>query len=291
MNLIEDTKKEVFKHLQNEFNNNESFRKELEELIIFYGRKLLVFAKTEEKQLFIENEIEDVVRSSYYQGYYTMKVILNDEETELLPETWLSSIGVSRNEIPIMLENLFKDMMQDWFLTDVSHHFTMDILTNMEPAYEITNSMIKELACYGAFKALIEDERFKGSTEFDFNTSELYLGDTYDLDFVSPQVFKQVQFKAEQHEIWDLFFWSAVQENSWVGSVHYSLIPVEDETIYVLECNLSNLITPDEKSEIVEKLIKHLSDEQRNKLQIRLYSVSELDTLLPNPKIEKSKEN
>lgn len=291
MTLIEETKKEVFKHLQDEFNNNESLRKELEELMIFYGRKLLVFAKNDESRSFIENEIEDVVRSSYYQGYYTMKVILNDNETELLPEAWLASLGVSRNEIPKMLDSLFNDMMQDWFLTDVSHNFSMEVLTNMEPAYDITNSLIKELACYGAFKALIADERYKGSKEFEFNSTDLYLGNTYDLDFISPQVFKQVQFKSEQHEIWDLFFWSALRVNSWVGSIHYSLIPVDDEMIYVLECNLSNLITPDEKLEIAERLVEHLPEEHRNKVQIRLYSVSELDTLLPNATLEKNKDN
>lgn len=275
--MIDETYKQVYNHLQKEFKENDQFRKELESIMIFYGRKLIAFAKNEKEQLYIENGLEDVIRSLYFQGYYTMKVILSDEDTEILEDVWKMPIGVCRNEIPKMLENIFAEVKTDWKRTDVSHEFSMEILTNLEPAYEVTKAMIKEMAIYGAFKAFVEDERYQGMEEVD--SASILLGNPFDIEFLSPQVFHQVSFLTNQHEIWDLFFWSAIRENAWVGTIHYSILPIEDNTFYVMECNLSDLISKDEKLEIIDLLAKRLPPEQKSKLQIRLYNVGELEVL------------
>lgn len=276
MDIAVTTQNEVYAHLKAEYENNDAFRKDLEELYMFYGRKLLLFAKKEEHKEYIESNFGEVLNSLFYQGYYTMKLILSDKETVITPESWKVPEGVTKNDIPILLKTVLQEEKFDW-KTEVSHEFSMDILTYMEPAYETTQKLTKEISEYGAYRAFIEDERYVGgdSTE----QSDMLLGSPYDLNFLSPQVYSKAQFYTDQHEIWDLFYWSAVQEEGWVGTMHFSTIPVAENMLYIIEFSLSNLLIEQEKLDIVAKVTKSIPSEIRSNLQIRLYNVDELDIL------------
>ena len=284
MNLAEKTHIEIYEFLQKEYDENKEFRQELENLYTFYGRKLMQFVKKEDQQEYVENKFGDVVNSLFFQGYYIMKMILNDEETILNEEGWKLPLGVTKNEIPLMLSSLLQDEKFDW-KTDISHQFSMDILNYIEAGYETTQEITKEISEYGAYKAFIDDSRYVGNKE---ETNDMLLGNPNDLNFLSPQVYSKAQFFTEQHEIWDLFYWSAIRkEDSWVGSIHYSTIPVGEEKLYIIEFNLSNLIIESEKLELIDVVIKSIPIEIRSKLQIRLYNVSELDVLQANFEEEK----
>lgn len=275
MDLVTKTHTEVYDYLKKEFEENEGFRNELEALYKFYGRKLIQFVGKNDLQ-YVEDEFGEVVNSLYFQGYYTMKLILNDEETVLDEAAWKLPKGVAKNEIPLLLKNLLNDEKLDWS-TDISHEFSMNILSNVEAGYETTLEITKEIAEYAAYKAFIEDERYMGGTTEE--TTDMLLGNPYDLNFLSPQVYSKAQFFTDQHETWDLFYWSAIQKDSWVGSIHFSTMLVGEDNLYVLEFNISNVIMDLEKLDIVEQITQKLPNEIRAKLQTRLYHVSELDVL------------
>lgn len=280
MNIAEQTHVEVYNHLQKEYEENPEFREELEKLFLFYGRKLINFVKKDEQREYIENEFGDVVKSLYFQGYYTMNIILSDEETSIPEEVWTLPSGVLRNELPTFLSKLLQDEKLDW-KTEISHQFSMDILTYLEEAYETTKEITKEISEFGAFKALQSDSRYKGQPEQE-DTGTMLLGTPYDLDFVSPQVYAKPQIFTDEHEIWDMFFWSSIQKDDWVGTMHLSKVLVEEERFYILEFSLSDLITSDEKLEIIDVVTKRIASDIRSTLQIRLYNVSELSILQIN---------
>lgn len=275
MDLATKTHTEVFSFLEKEFKENETFRNELELLYKFYGRKLIHFVGKTDLQ-YVEEQFGEVVNSLYFQGYYTMRLILNDEETVLEEDAWKLPLGVVKNEIPLLLKNMLNDEKLDWS-TPISHEFSMNILTNVEAGYETTLEITKEIAEYAAYKAFIEDERYIGGTIQE--TSEMLLGSPYDLNFLSPQVYSKAQFFTEQHETWDLFYWSAIQKDSWVGSIHFSTIPTGESNLYIIEFSISDVIMELEKLEIVEQITKKLPEEIRANLQTRLYHVSDLDVL------------
>lgn len=78
-------------------------------------------------------------------------------------------------------------------------------------------------------------------------------------------------------------FWSSLNKEDWVGTVHLSKLPTdEDKLIYLIEFNISDLIMEAEKMEIIEKMVSNLPLEIRSALQIRLYNVSQLDLVSIN---------
>lgn len=278
MNTVQEIHDNVFDYLKEEF-EKEEFRKEIEDLLFFYGKKLIKFAKNDEQRNVVEKDLEDVVKSAYFQGYYTMRVILEDEETELNSEAWHLPYGFCRNEIPILISNLIEEENPDWMKTNITHDFNMYMLSYMSEAYDVAKSLIREIALYGCYKAFIEDERYQ-YTPIAGDDNVAALGSVYDVEFLNPQVYQQIQYFSDSNEVRNLFFWSALQPNAWVGSIHYSKI--EDFSLKLLECSISNLITDEEKLDIVNSLVKHIPSEDKANLQIRLYKVSELDILIAN---------
>ena len=270
---------QVWNHLKNNFETNKLLRKELDDLLHFYGKKLLNFAKQPKQRDFIENKLEDVVRSQYFQGYYIMRSLLKDEETALASQTWNLAKGIVRNEIPVFINNIFKDSEMDWSRTEIGHEFGIKLVQEIDGVFDIIRQMRRDIAYYGAYKAFIEDNRYKGNKEEDH--SSMLLGNPFDLHFVSPQVFMQAQFFSNEHEVWDLYMWSSVQENAWVGSLHFSAIPQNNNSVYILELSISETIMENEKYEILEKCVQQIPESIRSMLQIRIYHVRELEVVVP----------
>lgn len=268
----------VYKTLEQKIKEDQDFQNELEYLSFFYRRKLTSIVKDTQVMEYIFRQFDDVLFSQFFQGYYAMTILLEDEEEHFSEKDWNHLPGLVRNEIPKFLKMITKVENVNWTHTEIGHNFSMDILQSAENAYDVTQLLLSDLTNYGAYKAFIDDKRYVG--EKNLVESEMLLGNAFDLNFVTPQVYMQAQFFTEQHELWDLFNWSAIGEGAWVGSIHYSVLPIEEQTYYVLEFSLSNLINKDEQMEIVNDVIKKIPEEIRSTLQTRLYSVSELDVLI-----------
>ncbi|MEK5071656.1 hypothetical protein [Sporosarcina sp. FSL K6-1508] len=269
---------EVWQKLKKQIKTDEKFKSELQYLYFYYERKLMGFAKTESALLLIREGLEDVVFSQYFQGHYVMKNLLVDKETILEEKVWKMGSGFARNEVPKFIKAAFSNEEFDWTYTEVGHHFGIDLLQIMDPAFDLFRQIRIDIANYGAYKAFVEDERYIGDVQEE--PTEALLGNIFDLDFLSPQVYMQAQFITEQHELRDLFMWSAIQNDLMVGSVHLSIMPIEDQTLYVLEIQLANVITNDEKLEIANQLIMKLPKEIQGVLQTRLYHVENIEALV-----------
>lgn len=263
--------------LKEKLESSQSFREELEQLYFYYERKLLQKSKTEEQRMYIVEHFEEFIMGQYFQGYYVMTEILLDKDFKYEENIWEAPIGIARNEIPIFLEQMFKEENIDWTRTELGHSFIMHILENNHHAYDLAVQIKKDIANYGAYKAFIEDERYKGENTTPNN--HMLLGNAFDLEFISPQVYMQAQFNASQHEVWDLFTWSSLN-NTWVGTVHYSRIPTKETEYALLEISLSNTIIDEEKMEIASVIVSKLPEENRELLQTRLYHVENFDALI-----------
>lgn len=279
-------KDDVFYQVQNklkrQLKTDPIFKEEIQSLYYFYERKLMNFARKEGMKKYIIDEFEDVVFSQYFQGYYVMKVILNDEETEMEESSWNMSEGFARNVIPPFINNAFKEESTDWSYTEVSHKFGMELLDLQEAAYDLFKQIRFDIACYGAFKAFIEDERYVGNEGG--GSMDLWFGNPLDLVFLNPQVYMQAQFSTAEHEVWDLHTWTSFRDSMWVGSIHLSTLPQDESTgqvIYLLEVKLSNTIAQDEKLDIVNFIVNKLPVEIQNALQTRLYYVEDFDVIIP----------
>ena len=279
-------KNDIFVKVQNklkkQLKSDPTFKDELQSLYFFYERKLLTIANRESIKEFIIDKFEDVIYSQYFQGYYIMKEILNDEETEMDESAWTLREGYVRNIIPGFLKTTFIDQNIDWTYTDVSHKFGIDLLELQEEAYELFKQIRLDIVCYGAYKSFIEDERYKGNEQPE--PVDLRFGNPLNLVFLNPQIYMQAQFSTSEHEVWDIFTWSSFRNEMLVGSIHFSTLPMDadsEQPIYLLEVKLANTISQDEKLDIVNFVITKLPIEVQNVLQTRLYYVEDFDVIIP----------
>lgn len=278
--VVDAIHEEVWKKLKEQIESDDEFKLKMEYLYFFYERKLMSFAKTEDALLLIRESLEDVVFAQYFQGYYIMRNLLVDKETSLEETVWSMGEGHARNEVPKFIKEVFSKEEFDWTLTELGHRFGMEILQIMDPAFDLFKQIRIELANYGAYKAFVDDERYKGAGDVQENPPDIMLGNIFDLDFLTPQVYMQAQFITEQHEIRDLFMWSAVQSDLMVGTVHLSIMPLENKKLYLLEIQLTNVITNEEKMDIANQILKKIPKEIQEILQTRLSHVENIEALV-----------
>ena len=278
----------LWKTLKDKIENDSDFNLELQSLLYFYERKLLGLATTEAQRQHIMDNFEEVLFSQYFQGYHVMSNILSDKETDIGENTWTFEAGIARNEIPKFLKNLFEEVKFDWSHTEISHKFGMELLDMTASAYDIFKQIRIEIAAYAAYKAFIEDERYKGNTISAATNAELQtiLGNPFNLEFLSPQVYMQATFASGTHEVWDLFNWSAISEDSWVGSIHLTEMVIDELSTYLLEIKMSNVIAHFEKTDLIHAILIKLPEEIQVNVQTRVYHVEDIEIMQYTPDIE-----
>lgn len=271
---------DVTEKLRLKFEKDSYFNKELDNLTVFYGRKLMALTNKESVHEIIENSINNVIRSQVFEGYYVMTTLLNDKEVEFSDKIWELPKGILRNQVRLMLDKMFEDTDYNWTDNEVSNSFALVMLNEVENGFDIAEIITYEVAVFGAYKAIIDDSRYKGPAK-DEKVIEMKLGNPFDLEFINEQVYMEAKHYSDQHEIWDLFILGKPnKENSWCGTAHLSTIPLEkDKEIYILSLNLSNVIRDEEKMQIAEIIAKRLPPEITKELQLRLYHTTELQFL------------
>lgn len=280
METITDIVNEVWTNLKNQYEQDIKFQEELESLTFFYGRKFLPYANTDKKIQLVEEDLGDLVKSQFFQGYATMYALLNDRETQMDEKTWTAKKGIIRNEIPLLFDQVFEN--KEWYYTELGHSISMKYIEVFEEVYDLLTQIRKDVALYGAYKAFINDERYKGDTDKQNVVKDIIVDDIYDIEFLNPQIYIQQQFKTNEQRIYDLRSWSSLKNAGWVGSIHFSELPVDDsESLYLIEFTLSETIALNERYEIIKKIINKLPEEIRNFLQIRVYHTRELEILEP----------
>ncbi|MCM3317953.1 hypothetical protein M3603_15145 [Rummeliibacillus stabekisii] len=269
----------VTNHLRDKYEKDIFFNQEIEKLTTFYGRKLLALTNNENVHEIIESSISNVINSQLFQGYYVMTNILEDEELDFKDSVWTLSKGLARNHIRLMIDELFKDTEYNWIDNETANAFALVMLNELEKGFEIVEGIKYEVALYGAYKAFIEDSRYKGTTTE--NATDFKLGDPFDLNYINHQIYMTATNYAEQNEMWDLFLTGRQnQDNIWCGNAHLStFLNEEDKNFYILSINLSNVIRVEEKMKLAETISKRLPSEITDVLQIRLYHTTEIEFL------------
>lgn len=280
MEKLDTIYNQVWHELKDKFDQDPIFTSEIELLLYFYARKFISRSKSNDQTTYIEKNLSDLIKSQFFQGYYVMKSMLLDEETELPEDVWTLNNGIVRNELPILMETIFKDNPSDWYRTDLGQSIGMKIIQEFDDVYDLVLQMRKDVALYGSYKAFIGDVRYQVPEQSNEN---LVFGNPFDLNFINPQIYMQAQFSTNEQEIWDLYFWSSMKQSRvWIGSIHFSIIPAnEDQSIYLLQYTISETIAQLESYEILDYLMAKLPSHIKDLLQTRVYHVRELEILVP----------
>ncbi|TYS60681.1 hypothetical protein FZD47_20965 [Bacillus infantis] len=273
--------KEVLDTLKQKYENDMSFKSNLELIIHFYGSKLMERAKKDSQRQYIEENIEDLIKSQFFQGYYIMRSILLDEDTSLPDKTWSYYPGIIRNEVPLLMNEIFEESPNDWYRTELGQSIGTKLIQEMENVFDLIKQIRKDVALIGSFRALIDDERYQLPPNSE--ASGLLLGNPFDLQFLNPQVYMQNQYVTEEQEIWDLYLWSSVKkEGGWVGTACLTKLSSEEQNFYLLQLSVSTLISERERYAILEKILEFIPSHIKAILQTRMLHVNELEILIPS---------
>ncbi|MFE7064200.1 hypothetical protein ACFVAD_18885 [Sutcliffiella sp. NPDC057660] len=259
--------------LQTHFERNKDFRDEFMGYIYFYSQKFLHILKEEYHSEF-EKVFEEVTKSQFYQGYYLMLEIINDNETVIQPEFLTQPIGYLTNEVPGMLNEGFKGKLKDIIRTSITQNFVLWMITKFEDVFDLLNQVIYDITCLGARQALI-DERNK----LEENTSaqnQCWLGDGYDYNFISPQAYIILKTKTPQIESWDIQWWSTLNNSRKIGEVTalHVVTPEEEINGYILNIQISKQMAESEIMNAARLLSTILSTRNNIEFSDMLINVS-----------------
>lgn len=289
--LAKRQEEEVTKILENKLKTDENFQQVYRDLNFFYSKKIIQQAKTtEQRETFIEI-MENTVTQQFYHGYYLMSLL--DRDLQNSPENlenyllyYKLPIGMLQREIGSVMNNAFSKQDERWFMNEPIRKYNTYLLKELPDIYEVYQTILKEVACYGAFVYMIDQEIYSPPEE-DKNVGILLLGYPYDIKFVNPQVYIKASYYSEEHEIWDVFkLGDGRTEDNWVGTIHISAIPLGDDgkERVILNFSLSVDIRLDERNLIIYNLYQSLPEPITKDAEVRVYTLNDVD-IVTIPKV------
>ncbi len=283
---------EIYKLLENKLKNDKDFEQEYKDLSLFYTKKIIQRAKnTEQRESFIEM-MENTITQQLFHGYYLMSLLDNDlqnspENLEDYLLTYKLPKGLLRIEMTNVMNRAFSIHDDRWFMNTAVSQYNTYLLKELPEIYELYQSLLREIACYGAYVYVTGQELYSPPKE---DTEEIIflLGYPLDLKFVNPQIFLKASYYSEEHEIWDAFKISdGKKEEKWVGTIHISAIPMivsenEKKTHFIINFSLSVDIREEERNQIMYSLYQILPNEITTVAEIRVYTVNNVDIVTFN---------
>ncbi|MGF9975508.1 hypothetical protein [Viridibacillus arvi] len=264
--------------LRDKFENSAKFNETLDNITIFYGRKLLSITKNHFTREIIEKTIEKVIREQYFEGYFRMSDIIKNSGIPAIDLLWELPKGRLRNEVRILLENVYKDIDPDWANNATISNFSLVMLKELEEGFDVVEMIKYEVAAFGAWEAVIEDSRYVYKEDADEFDSKF--GNSFDLEFINFQVYMQMEYFSDTYESWNLYkLGKNDQDNIGCGMAQLSLIHnLEGKQQFVLTLNLFNLIHPEEKNGLVDSIVKSITSKLKNsELHIRILHTTEIE--------------
>lgn len=270
--------KQVFSILKQKY-SEPGFSKFMDELIVFYGRKIMRLAKTETEEKYIEEEFHRLVKSEFFMGYRAMYLIMEDEEIQGVDDLLTCQPGILLNEIPVLIGELFKDVEGEWYRIKEAQEVSMWLTQNIEGSYDLLRQTKKDCAMYGCYHAALDRSQYKKES---FIEQFYKLEDPFDIHFLNPQVYMKAEFITEEQEMWNVHAWNALDNGGkFIGTIH--LFRTE-QSFYILSISLMDEISSDEKYDIADKISVLLPEELRPFTQIRLNQLSDFTLLVPTLK-------
>lgn len=271
-----EQKELVAEKLMKRFNKDYEFKATIQSVTTFYGKKIMAFATEPEDKKFIEERTLEVVSEQFLLGYYIMSELLEDPEFQLEEAAWNLGKGYVRNTMYSLLETVMQDSEVEWQQSDIEKQFTKRVLASFYDAYEVTVQLRKDVLALGAYYAFIESPRYQEPTE---KPHSLRLATPYDLTFLNPQVYMQGEVVIENMEKWTLFQTESIKGAQKVGTIQ--LIEKERDTgeseIY-LEILISQLISQNEITDIINQMIEKIPQENHSRTVIDYFLVTDQKT-------------
>lgn len=278
MTILKDTQA-IFDMLEEKYEKDSSFSKEMDNFATFYGSKFVNTADNEEKRSIAAEIIEDIISSQFFHGYYLQHNLILEDDTKreiFLENFWIMTPGNMRNNMGQVMELNFG---KDWFLQKGTESVNLRVLNDIPEAFDVFRTILREASNFGAFKATMDYPLYESLVQ---PNEEFVFGSPFELHFLNPQVFLQADAYSNQLELWNVFLADNGQrQTEWAGSVQLSSIPKGSDLMdYILIVSLSNKIREEEKLNIVNSLVEQLPSEIRDAVQIRVYHLSDLDTYM-----------
>lgn len=275
---------EITKILEDKLKTDEKFQQNFKDLTLFYSKKIIQQAKTtEQRETFIEI-MENTITQQFFHGYYLMSLLDKDmrnspENKEPYLEYYKMPKGILQREVVSIMSDAFINYDAKWYMNAPVEQYNTYLLKELPDIYDLYHTILKEVACYGAYVFMIDQELHIPSKD-NPDAAIMLLGYPYDIKFVNPQVYIKASYYSEEHEIWDVFkMGDSKTPEKWVGTVHISAIPTGDEgnIHFILNFSLSIDIRLDERNLIISNLYHSLPEEIQDTAEIRVYTVNDVD--------------
>lgn len=270
---VTEEKEVIVELLKNRYKTDKEFERVIDEVSLYYGRKIMSFATETEDQRFVEDKILEVVSDQFFLGYFLMDQIFRDPEFVLEDSYWSLAKGFVRNGIYPMLESMMEESEVQWQQSAAEKNFTKRVVSSFYDAYSIMVQLRKDVLALGAYYAFIENPKYQGA---ELPEHTLRLANPFDLTFINPQVFMQPKYATENVEKWGLFQAETVKGGQWVGEIQLErrLTPQAENENY-LEIKISNLLEQNDITDIINKMILKIPAEEHSFTSIQYYLVSE----------------
>lgn len=273
---VKEEQEIIAETLKSRYKTDENLKQMIKEVNLFYGRKVMSFAKEPEDKEFVEKHMLQVVSDQFALGYYIMTEILNDPEFQLDEKAWNLGKGFVRNTVYGLLTTVMQESGVQWQQSETERQFTKRVVASFYNAYDIMVQLRKDVLALGAYYAFIESERYQEPAK---QEHELMLATPYDLTFLNPQVYMQGEEVLENLEKWSVYQAEYVKGAQWVGDIQLTKKKRETgELENHLDILLSYVIDQNERTDIINQMISKIPIDEHSRTVIQFYLISEQET-------------
>lgn len=281
MNSTNNGIEDLITHTQNKlealFQNNQQFNIDFISMYNFYQNKLHDFIPESDMEDIYDNFFS-AVKSQFFNGYFMVQQLLNDDELGGIENDWLKQHeGFIMEQIPSIIRELASDNFDEAVMTDDMRDFIMDMITKYENVRKCIKQIAFDICCLG-FRQGFLDERDKRGLE-SFKPTEKGILSSYGVyDFLTPQTFLVNEYISADAESWVLNFWSSMEIDSKAGEISVIQIPSQNRVEYALNIYLYKQIPEVERTKILEILIAMVMENNnvaRNQIRVNYALVEE----------------
>lgn len=273
MNLYDYTEQKIMSHYQ----NNPEFNKTFIRLERYYQTKLGLTVKESHLEKFKELFFSSA-KAQFFNGYFIIQELLSKEDT-LIKDEWLTQPdGFITQQIPQLIRDITHEEDEVIYSPDM-RKFKMWMITTYEDVLGDLNQTAFDILCLGAKQALLDLRENRGLQPLSGNEEMGVLSDFADLNFITPQVFLDIQLMSQSTESWNLHFWDSVKTSDIkAGEVTLMTITQDVKIIYDLNILLSKRIYESERKVIIESilyLVMERNDIPREHIMLRYATIED----------------
>lgn len=258
-------------------NEDSKFRDNLNNLYLFYGRKILATCRNESDKKTVTDHIEDLVNNQFLHGYHLV-YSLQEKEAHAFENLLELAPGVLKTNLRTLIERLFvnDDVGNSicWWKNDLTDNYLRLFLNEIIDSFEIVSETMYELALEGAYSALAEQSQYLAENSKGDEIHSIF-GNALDAHFFNPEIYALVSYFDETNAIVDLYkIGNANEQDLWVGSVEYFKLQGNGTSNIII--SVSTLVREEEYLLLCEAIIQTMPKRLTIDSKIRTQRVLEV---------------